>query len=224
MGHNRAKFESAANAGLVEAREESMAEEGLKMRVDVDFVILWVLVEVQTCRVDNVGVFKLECHSVCALDQGCPGQLDPVSIKLDLAGLPVDTDLTDLLSLEVEEERFFCHRDFANIELQFVASFVATFEGVSQAQKEGVCNIGDQTVSLDRLVGVQLDVLSREVFVLESSLSPDSSFTTNLGLFKPAKTKKCAVDTKFPHDGLLTLGLWSERSRFLTQLGLRSMP
>lgn len=146
-----------------------MAEEGLKMRVDVDFAVLRILVEVESCRVDNVSVFKLECHCVRALDQGCPGEFDPVSVELDSAGLPIDTNLTDLLANKVEEEWLFCHWDFIDIELHFVASFVASFKRVRQTQEERVGDIGDQIVSLGCLIRVQLDVLRREVFVLEFS-------------------------------------------------------
>ena len=41
-----------------------MAEEWLKVRVDVDFLVLWITVEVKASTVCNIGVFKLKLYLI----------------------------------------------------------------------------------------------------------------------------------------------------------------
>ena len=71
------------------------------MRVDVHFAVLWVLVEVQTGRVDNICVFEFKQDLVVCIGEQIPGKLNPVLFKCQTAGLVVNAYIFDHLSLEV---------------------------------------------------------------------------------------------------------------------------
>ena len=58
------QLKTGSDAWLVKAREPSVAEEGLQVSVDVDLAVLRVLVEVQTSRVDDVRVLKIEGNGI----------------------------------------------------------------------------------------------------------------------------------------------------------------
>jgi len=77
-----------------------VTEKGLQMRVDVDFFIFWILVEVETGRVYNVSVCKFQGHFVATLAKKFPREFNSVSIKLYVADLIIYAHLTNFFALK----------------------------------------------------------------------------------------------------------------------------
>lgn len=58
IGNDNLELQGRSDAGLIEAREEPVAEEGLTVREDVYFLVLGVLVMMQASTVAHIGVLE----------------------------------------------------------------------------------------------------------------------------------------------------------------------
>ena len=67
----------------------------------------------------------MQSYCVFTLDEGTPGQLNPVFLELDSAGGAINAHCADLLTLKVEEERFFSHGHPTDVKTDLVAACVA---------------------------------------------------------------------------------------------------
>ena len=105
------QFQGCPNAGLIEAREESVAEEWLQMRKDVNFVVFWVFVVVQTCTICHVSVpeVELNCVLFAVFEQtGREGDFVILEFHALVCNIgAIYPDVRDLLALEIEVNLFF---------------------------------------------------------------------------------------------------------------------
>ena len=130
-----------------------MTEEGLQVRVDVNFTVLGVFVEVKPGGVGHVRVLKLKRDAVglsCA--QLGAGQLDSMVGENDAAlssSSSIDHDFRNFLALEVQEQSSV-GLSMLGIErkLHAIAARVACFSRFLQAEKQGVGNVRNELVSL----------------------------------------------------------------------------
>ena len=92
---------------LVEAREKAVGEEWLEVGVNVDFGVLWILVEVEACRVGDIRVLEMAFESILTGNQ--VRKVDTMSFELDLwVMLTVERYFGDLLPLKIYKEFLRC--------------------------------------------------------------------------------------------------------------------